>query len=139
MEEKVDSIEVSNFRKIIVNKDGKYILINVNDRNLLIDLYNTTKYFYETLSRLDVETQSPEDISKVCDEQTEIIDRLLGEGTTFNIFSTKNPTVAALVEFYLQFMQLMNKYLNEHQVKLENHVIQKFGKKYFSKTTRKTR
>lgn len=137
-EEKKDSINIRNIKKITVNDNGDSINLNVNDREMLLNIQGTINQFYEILKSDDLASKSMEDFNNVCDEQTQTIDKIFGENTVYKVFGTNKPTISALIDFYIEIMDIVSKYVNAYQTKLEENINNKFGKKYLTRKIRKS-
>lgn len=137
-EEKKDSINIRNIKKITVNDNGDSINLNVNDREMLLNIQGTINQFHEILKNDDFASKSMEDINNVCDEQTQTIDKIFGENTVYKVFGTNKPTISALIDFYIEIMDIVSKYVNAYQTKLEENINNKFGKKYLTRKIRKS-
>lgn len=137
-EEKKDSINIRNIKKITVNDNGDSINLNVNDREMLLNIQGTINQFYGILKSDDLASKSIEDFNNVCDEQTQTIDKIFGENTVYKVFGTNKPTIPALIDFYIEIMDIVSKYVNAYQTKLEENINNKFGKKYLTRKIRKS-
>ncbi len=137
-EEKKDSINIRNIKKITVNDNGDSINLNVNDREMLLNIQSTINQFHEILKSDDLASKSMEDFNNVCDEQTQTIDKIFGENTVYKVFGTNKPTMSALIDFYIEIMDIVSKYVNAYQTKLEENINNKFGKKYLTRKIRKS-
>ena len=137
-EEKKDSINIRNIKKITVNDNGDSINLNVNDREMLLNIQSTINQFHEILKSDDLASKSMEDFNNVCDEQTQTIDKIFGENTVYKVFGTNKPTISALIDFYIEIMDIVSKYVNAYQTKLEENINNKFGKKYLTRKIRKS-
>lgn len=137
-EEKKDSINIRNIKKITVNDNGDSINLNVNDREMLLNIQGTINQFHEILKSDDLASKSMEDINNVCDEQTQTIDKIFGENTVYKVFGTNKPTMSALIDFYIEIMDIVSKYVNAYHTKLEENINNKFGKKYLTRKIRKS-
>ena len=137
-EEKKDSINIRNIKKITVNDNGDSLNLNVNDREMLLNIQGTINQFHEILKSDDFASKSMEDINNVCDEQVQTIDKIFGENTVYKVFGTNKPTMPALIDFYIEIMDIVSKYVNAYQTKLEENINNKFGKKYLTRKIRKS-
>ncbi len=133
-----DSINIRQIKKVTVNENGDTIDINVNDREMLLNIQKTINGFYDILKSSDLASKSMEEFNIVCDEQTQTIDKIFGENTVYKVFGTKNPTISALIDFYIEIMDIVSKYVNAYQTKLEENINNKFGKKYLTRKIRKS-
>lgn len=133
-----DSINIRQIKKVTVNENGDTIDINVNDREMLLNIQKTINGFYDILKSDDLASKSMEEFNIVCDEQTQTIDKIFGENTVYKVFGTKNPTISALIDFYIEIMDIVSKYVNAYQTKLEENINNKFGKKYLTRKIRKS-
>ncbi len=133
-----DSINIRQIKKVTVNENGDTIDINVNDREMLLNIHKTINGFYDILKSDDLASKSMEEFNIVCDEQTQTIDKIFGENTVYKVFGTKNPTISALIDFYIEIMEILSKYVNAYQTKLEENINSKFGKKYLTRKIRKS-
>jgi len=133
-----DSINIRQIKKVTVNENGDTIDINVNDREMLLNIQKTINGFYDILKSNDLASKSMEEFNIVCDEQTQTIDKIFGENTVYKVFGTKNPTISALIDFYIEIMDIVSKYVNAYQTKLEENINNKFGKKYLTRKIRKS-
>lgn len=137
-EEIKDSINIRQIKKVTVNENGDTIDINVNDREMLLNIQKTINGFYNILKSDDLASKSMEEFNIVCDEQTQTIDKIFGENTVYKVFGTKSPTISALINFYIEIMEILSKYVNAYQTKLEENINNKFGKKYLTRKIRKS-
>lgn len=137
-EEIKDSINIRQIKKVTVNENGDTIDINVNDREMLLNIQKTINGFYDILKSDDLASKSMEEFNIVCDEQTQTIDKIFGENTVYKVFGTNNPTISALIDFYIEIMEILSKYVNAYQTKLEENINNKFGKKYLTRKIRKS-
>lgn len=137
-EEKKDSINIRNIKKITVNDNGDSINLNVNDREMLLNIQGTINQFHEILKSDDLASKSMEEFNNVCDEQAQTIDKIFGENTVYKVFGTNKPTISALIDFYIEIMDIVSKYVNAYQTKLEENINNKFGKKYLTRKIRKS-
>lgn len=133
-----DSINIRQIKKVTVNENGDTIDINVNDREMLLNIQKTINGFYDILKSNDLASKSMEEFNIVCDEQTQTIDKIFGENTVYKVFGTKKPTISALIDFYIEIMDIVSKYVNAYQTKLEENINNKFGKKYLTRKIRKS-
>lgn len=133
-----DSINIRQIKKVTVNENGDTIDINVNDREMLLNIQKTINGFYDILKSSDLASKSMEEFNIVCDEQTQTIDKIFGENTVYKVFGTKKPTISALIDFYIEIMDIVSKYVNAYQTKLEENINNKFGKKYLTRKIRKS-
>lgn len=133
-----DSINIRQIKKVTVNENGDTIDINVNDREMLLNIQKTINGFYDILKSSDLASKSMEEFNIVCDEQTQTIDKIFGENTVYKVFGTNNPTISALINFYIEIMEILSKYVNAYQTKLEENINNKFGKKYLTRKIRKS-
>ena len=133
-----DSINIRQIKKVTVNENGDTIDINVNDREMLLNIQKTINGFYDILKSSDLASKSMEEFNIVCDEQTQTIDKIFGENTVYKVFGTKNPTISALIDFYIEIMDIVSKYVNAYKKKLEENINNKFGKKYLTRKIRKS-
>lgn len=133
-----DSINIRQIKKVTVNENGDTIDINVNDREMLLNIHKTINGFYDILKSDDLASKSMEGFNIVCDEQTQTIDKIFGENTVYKVFGTKNPTISALIDFYIEIIDILSKYVNAYQTKLEENINNKFGKKYLTRKIRKS-
>lgn len=86
-----DSINIRQIKKVTVNENGDTIDINVNDREMLLNIQKTINGFYDILKSGDLASKSMEEFNIVCDEQTQTIDKIFGENTVYKVFGTKKP------------------------------------------------
>ncbi len=133
-----DSINIRQIKKVTVNENGDTIDINVNDREMLLNIQKTINGFYDILKSGDLASKSMEEFNIVCYEQTQTIDKIFGENTVYKVFGTKNPTISALINFYIEIMEILSKYVNAYQTKLEENINNKFGEKYLTRKIRKS-
>lgn len=105
---------------------------------MLLNIQGTINVFYEMLKSDDLASKSMEDFNDMCDKQTQTIDKIFGENTVYKVFGTNKPTVTALIDFYIEIMDIVSKYVNAYQTKLEETINSKFGKKYLTRKIRKS-
>lgn len=123
MDNTIEKIRVSSGIKVEVNDDGETITIPVEDVNFMDRFYNMIDCIKASAGKLtSTNTDDTREQLKIiigeCNNISQEMDNLFGQGSCRKIFGDVTPTPYAVIDFYNQIGPIIERYASERQRKI---------------------
>lgn len=129
-----NTISVSKaITKVILNENGDFIELNMDDQTLPVKLADLAKVFEDAARDFEAKREGFGDGTggaiaaaklnlEMCESLQKEIDAVLGEGVCSKVFGPITPGISAYVEFFSQLQNIMNSAWDERRKRIDERV-----------------
>lgn len=122
----------NDIKKIIINKKGDFIEVDMNNREVFDKLVETLQCFIEKSKKINKDPNLKY-VDELCDYGEKQLKDIYGENIIASIFNVKHPSIRALTIFYIKLLKILSDFNEEVNNKTMDEIEKTYGSKYFDK------
>lgn len=122
----------NDIKKIIINKKGDFIEVDMNNREVFDKLIETLQCFIEKSKKINKDPNLKY-VDELCNYGEQQLKSIYGDDIIVSIFNVEHPSIRALTIFYLKLLKILSVFNEEVNAKTMNEIEKTYGSKYFDK------
>lgn len=119
-------------KKIVINKKGDFIEIDMNNRDNFDKLVEILQCFIDRSKRISKDPDLKY-VNELCDYGEQQLKSIYGDDIIVSIFNVEHPSIRALTIFYLKLLKILSDFNEEVNNKTMDEIEKTYGSKYFDK------
>lgn len=122
----------NDIKKIIINKKGDFIEVDMNNREVFDKLIETLQCFIEKSKKINKDPNLKY-VDELCNYGEQQLKSIYGDDIIVSIFNVEHPSIRALTIFYLKLLKILSVFNEEVNAKTMDEIEKTYGSKYFDK------
>lgn len=122
----------NDIKKIIINKKGDFIEVDMNNREVFDKLIETLQCFIEKSKKINKDPNLKY-VDELCNYGEQQLKSIYGDDIIISIFNVEHPSIRALTIFYLKLLKILSVFNEEVNAKTMDEIEKTYGSKYFDK------
>lgn len=122
----------NDVKKIVINKKGDFIEIDMNNRDNFDKLVETLQCFIDRSKRI-FKDPDLKYVNELCNYGEQQLKSIYGDDIIVSIFNVEHPSIRALTIFYLKLLKILSDFNEEVNAKTMDEIEKTYGSKYFDK------
>lgn len=122
----------NDVKKIVINKKGDFIEIDMNNRENFDKLVETLQCFIDRSKKISKDPDLKY-VNELCDYGEQQLKSIYGDDIIVSIFNVEHPSIRALTIFYLKLLKILSDFNEEVNNKTIDEIEKTYGSKYFDK------
>lgn len=122
----------NDIKKIIINKKGDFIEVDMNNREVFDKLIETLQCFIEKSKKINKDLNLKY-VDELCNYGEQQLKSIYGDDIIVSIFNVEHPSIRALTIFYLKLLKILSVFNEEVNAKTMDEIEKTYGSKYFDK------
>lgn len=122
----------NDIKKIVINKKGDSIEIDMNNRENFDKLIETLQCFINKSKRISKDPDLKY-VNELCDYGEQQLKSIYGDNIIISIFNVEHPSIRALTIFYLKLLKILSDFNEEVNAKTMDEIEKTYGSKYLDR------
>ena len=119
-------------KKIVINKKGDFIEIDMNNRDNFDKLVEILQCFIDRSKRISKDPDLKY-VNELCDYGEQQLKSIYGDDIIVSIFNVEHPSIRALTIFYLKLLKILSDFNEEVNSKTIDEIEKTYGSKYLDR------
>ena len=122
----------NDIKKIIINKKGDFIEVDMNNREVFDKLIETLQCFIEKSKKINKDPNLKY-VDELCNYGEQQLKSIYGDDIIVSIFNVEHPSIRALTIFYLKLLKILSDFNEEVNSKTIDEIEKTYGSKYLDR------